>query len=127
MQDARTEIDAQPSLRACRKRVQARNRPFNPGSSTGAVGHQLTLPDATWLSASDGERPLGARRSASTGGHNRFALGKARKGGICDETVKLFVGVQLVQVQPGQSRSGQAGSECCHSSGDRRVRSVHSE
>jgi hypothetical protein len=32
-----------------------------------------------------------------------------------------------VQIQPGQSRSGQAGSECCHSSGDRRVRSVHSE
>jgi hypothetical protein len=32
-----------------------------------------------------------------------------------------------VQVQPGQSCSGQAGSECCHSSGDWRVRSVHSE
>jgi hypothetical protein len=32
-----------------------------------------------------------------------------------------------VQVQPGQSRSGQAGSECCHSPGDWRVRSVHSE
>jgi hypothetical protein len=32
-----------------------------------------------------------------------------------------------VQLQPGQSRSGQAGSECCHSSGDWRVRSVHSE
>ena len=42
-------------------------------------------------------------------------------------TVKLFVEIQLVQVQPGQSRSGQAGSECCHSSGDWRVRSVHSE
>jgi hypothetical protein len=32
-----------------------------------------------------------------------------------------------VQIQSGQSRSGQAGSECCHSSGDWRVRSVHSE
>lgn len=32
-----------------------------------------------------------------------------------------------MQVQPGQSRSGQAGSECCHSPGDWRVRSVHSE
>jgi hypothetical protein len=32
-----------------------------------------------------------------------------------------------VQVRPGQSRSGQAGSECCLSSGDRRVRSVHSK
>jgi hypothetical protein len=32
-----------------------------------------------------------------------------------------------VQVQPGQRRSGQAGSECCHSLGDWRVRSVHSE
>ena len=32
-----------------------------------------------------------------------------------------------MQVRPGQSRSGQAGSECCLSSGDRRVRSVHSK
>jgi hypothetical protein len=32
-----------------------------------------------------------------------------------------------VQVRPGQSRSGQTSSECCVSSGDRRVRSVHSE
>jgi hypothetical protein len=32
-----------------------------------------------------------------------------------------------VQVRPGQSRSGQTGSECCLSSGDRRVRSVHSK
>lgn len=32
-----------------------------------------------------------------------------------------------MQVQPGQSRSGQAGSECCHSPGNWRVRSVHSE
>ena len=35
--------------------------------------------------------------------------------------------IQLVQVQPGQRRSGQAGSACCHSPGDWRVRSVHSE
>ena len=41
--------------------------------------------------------------------------------------MKLFSGVQLVQVQPGQSRSRQAGSECCDSSGDWRVRSVHSK
>ena len=41
--------------------------------------------------------------------------------------MKLFIEVQLVQVQPGQSRSGQAGSECCHSPGDWRVRSVHSK
>jgi hypothetical protein len=27
-----------------------------------------------------------------------------------------------VQIQSGQSRSGQAGSACCHSSGDWRVR-----
>jgi hypothetical protein len=32
-----------------------------------------------------------------------------------------------VKVQPGQSRSGQTGSESCHSSGDRWVRSVDSE
>ena len=32
-----------------------------------------------------------------------------------------------MQVQSGQSRSGQAGSKCCHSSGDWRVRSVHSK
>ena len=53
--------------------------------------------------------------------------GKARKRGNQDELAKPLVGVQLVQVQPGQSRSGQAGSECCHSPGDWRVRSVHSE
>jgi hypothetical protein len=41
--------------------------------------------------------------------------------------VKLLIEIQLVQVQPGQSRSGQADSECCHSPGDWRVRSVHSE
>ena len=41
--------------------------------------------------------------------------------------MKPFDEVQLVQVQPGQSRSGRAGSECCHSPGDWRVRSVHSE
>jgi hypothetical protein len=33
--------------------------------------------------------------------------------------MKLLNGVQLVKVQPGQSRSGQAGSECCVASGDR--------
>ena len=32
-----------------------------------------------------------------------------------------------MQVQPGQSRSGRAGSECCHAPGDWRVRSVHSK
>jgi hypothetical protein len=41
--------------------------------------------------------------------------------------VKLFIEIQLVQVQPGQSSSVQAGSECCHSPGDWRVRSVHSK
>jgi hypothetical protein len=44
-----------------------------------------------------------------------------------DELAKPLIEVQLMQVQPGQSRSGQAGSACCHSSGDWRVRSVHSE
>ena len=32
-----------------------------------------------------------------------------------------------MKVQSGKSRSGQAGSECCHSPGDWRVRSVHSK
>ena len=35
--------------------------------------------------------------------------------------------IQLVRVQPGQRRSGQAGSEPCLSPGDRRGRSVGSE
>jgi len=43
------------------------------------------------------------------------------------EQVKPFIRIQLVGVQPGQSRSGQAGSESCHSLGDRWVRSVDSE
>jgi len=69
------------------------------------------------------------KRTVMTGNNRPVwdRAGKAWKGGICDETVKLFIGIQLVQVQPGQSRSGQAGSECCHSSGDWRVRSVHSK
>ena len=33
--------------------------------------------------------------------------------------MKLLIGIQLVEVQPGQSRSGQAGSACCAASGDR--------
>jgi len=41
--------------------------------------------------------------------------------------VKPINGIQPVQVRSGQSRSGQAGSACCHSPGDWRVRSVHSE
>jgi hypothetical protein len=32
-----------------------------------------------------------------------------------------------VQVRPGQSRSGRTSSKCCLSSGNRRVRSVHSK
>jgi hypothetical protein len=40
---------------------------------------------------------------------------------------KPLNGVQLVKIQPGQSRSGQAGSEPCLSSGDWRERSVGSE
>src|SRR5262252_2018153 len=35
--------------------------------------------------------------------------------------------VPPVQVRPGQSRSGRTSSKCCLSSGDRRVRSVHSK
>jgi len=46
-----------------------------------------------------------------------IALGKVRKRRICSESVKPFIGVQLVKVQPGQSRSGQAGSKCCHAAG----------
>jgi NAD(P)H dehydrogenase (quinone) len=56
-----------------------------------------------------------------------IALGEARKRRNDDELAKPLNEVQLVQVQPGQSRSGQVSNECCHSSGDRRVRSVHSE
>ena len=41
--------------------------------------------------------------------------------------MKLFERIQLVKVQSGQSRSGQAGSESCLPWGDRRKRSVDSE
>ena len=56
-----------------------------------------------------------------------IALGKARERRIRDESVKPLKEVQLVKVQPGQSLSRQAGSECCLSPGDWRVRSVHSK
>jgi hypothetical protein len=50
-----------------------------------------------------------------------IALGKARERRIRNETVKPLKEVPPVRVRPGQSRSGRAGSECCLSSGDRRV------
>src|SRR5215470_12265448 len=43
------------------------------------------------------------------------------------ERMKPFERVQLAKIQPGQSRSGRAGSESCLASGDRRKRSVDSE
>jgi hypothetical protein len=43
---------------------------------------------------------------------------KPGEGGIRHERMKPFDGTQLVGIQPGQSRSGQAGSECCISGGD---------
>jgi hypothetical protein len=55
------------------------------------------------------------------------ALGKARERRIRDESVKPLKEVQPVKVRLGQSLSRQAGSECCLSPGDWRVRSVHSK
>jgi Transposase IS200 like len=57
----------------------------------------------------------------------RIALGKARERRIRDESVKPLNEVQPVKVRPGQSPSRQAGSECCLSPGNWRVRSVHSK
>ena len=42
---------------------------------------------------------------------------KLGTGGSNHEVLKLVNGILLVKVQPGQSRSGQAGSESCHSAG----------
>ena len=56
-----------------------------------------------------------------------IAPSKAWERGNPCERMKPFEGVQLVKVQSGQSRSGQAGSESCLSPGDRRERSVDSE
>ena len=56
-----------------------------------------------------------------------IALGKARERRIRDESVKPLKEVQPVKVRSGQSPSRQAGSECCLSPGDWRVRSVHSK
>jgi hypothetical protein len=58
---------------------------------------------------------------------SRFiAPSKAWGRGIRCEPMKPFERVKLVKVQPGKSRSGQAGSESCLSAGDRRERSVDS-
>jgi len=52
-------------------------------------------------------------------GIQAIAPGKSLgKGGFCHERMKPFNGTQLVGIQPGQSRSGQAGSECCILRGD---------
>ena len=56
-------------------------------------------------------------KPSPTGGPTWLALGEARREGICEEAMKLPIEIQLVKVQPGQSRSGQAGSECCHAVG----------
>ena len=69
-----------------------------------------------WVRIPPGDvAPAGSNRSSHGGNEVADRAGKARKRGNHDEVAKPLVGVQLVQVQPGQSRSGQAGSECCHS------------
>jgi hypothetical protein len=90
------------------------------GASRLPSGHNSLHPRS-------GARHLPRIISTSGFGHEQFALGEARKRRNYDELAKPLVEVQLVQVQPGQSRSAQAGSACCHSLGDWRVRSVHSE
>jgi hypothetical protein len=72
-----------------------------------------------WVQIPPGDgAPAGSDWSSHGGNEVAGRAGKARKRGNQDELAKPLVGVQLVQVQPGQSRSGQAGSECCHSPGD---------
>jgi putative transposase len=56
-----------------------------------------------------------------------IALGKARERRIRDESLKPLNEVQPVKIRSGQSSSKQAGSECCLSLGNWRVRSVHSK
>jgi len=46
-----------------------------------------------------------------------IALGKCGERGAEYESVKLSIEIQLVQVQSGESRSGHAGSGCCHAVG----------
>ena len=58
-----------------------------------------TLPVECGRPHSTGENPP----YGMIGGVEEIALGKAREGGIRDESMKPFNGVQLVQVQPGQS------------------------
>lgn len=60
-------------------------------------------------------------------GIQAIALRQLGRGGSSDERVKPLIGAQRVQVPPGQRRSGQAGSESCHSPGDWWVRSVDSK
>ena len=95
--------------------------------------HALTVMPNDLLSRA---RDTARRPKPLQADHSRFlasarteviALGKRRKGGSDHESVKPINGIQPVQVRPGQSRSGQAGSACCHSPGDWRMRSVHSE
>ena len=56
---------------------------------------------------------------AAHGNPGYSARRKPGRGGFDHELMKPLIGIQLVEVQPGQSRSGQAGSACCAVSGDR--------
>jgi hypothetical protein len=52
---------------------------------------------------------------------------RKRGRGESDEHLKPLNGIQLVRIQPGQSRSGQAGSESCTCAGRLARRSVDNE
>ena len=72
-----------------------------------------------WVQIPPGDgAPAGSDWSSHGGNEVAGRTGKARKRGNQDELAKPLVGVQLVQVQPGQSRSrspATGGNRTCQS------------
>jgi len=58
-------------------------------------------------------RPRRSRAAAGAGERARHRATKPWQGEERDEHVKPLNGIQLVRIQPGQRRNGQAGSESC--------------
>src|SRR5215468_390406 len=113
-----------PQLQQTRlQRAMLSNAVFAGSRISGASQLAMTnLPETSWLpSTSPPSSPIGSIESGP------YRAGKSAGEENLNEIVKPLKEVPPVQVRSGQSRSGRTGSECCRSSGDRRVRSVHSK
>jgi hypothetical protein len=95
--------DAQPAARAVCPRDDNHQDDYS-----GALLVNSVVPPRRRLCFSD---------TRSLMNYSGYRATKAWERGNDDEQVKPLDGIQLVQIQPGQRRSGQAGSESCTCAG----------